>query len=89
VRPKIVSFRYGIFRRGVYNRNMNKNKMTVSAVDLAPGDVLLGSGETLLAIFRHGLSIPTGKCEVVLSKGDRTRRTLFGKATTITVERAS
>jgi hypothetical protein len=68
---------------------MNKNTETVvvTANDLMVGDVLVGSGETLVAIYRFGVSIPSGKAEVVLRKGDRTRRTTFRKATTIVVSR--
>lgn len=61
--------------------------MLVTANDLIAGDVLTGSNETLIAIYRFGVSIPSGKCEVVLRKGDKTRRTLFNKRTTIRINR--
>lgn len=63
-------------------------KLKVQAQHLQPGDIV-GSGEKVLLVVPAGISIPAGKCEVVLeSKVYKiTRSSYWGKYTMINVER--
>lgn len=62
-------------------------KLKVQAQYLQPGDIV-GNGEKILKIVKAGISIPVGKCEVVLENYNKNvRNTYWGKYTEVTIER--
>ncbi len=52
---------------------------------LRAGDVLRGSGETIVSASA-GIKTPAGKIDVVLSKGERRRCAAWGKHTIVSIE---
>lgn len=61
-------------------------KLRIQAQHLQVGDIV-GSGEVVEAIRSAGLDLPTGKAMIVLSKGDRSRTSYWGKYTYVGVNR--
>lgn len=55
---------------------------------LSPGDVLKGSGETVVNISA-GIKTPKGRIEVVLSKNNNKRLAVWGKYTIVVIEAKS
>lgn len=63
-------------------------KIKVQAQHLQPGDIV-GGGEKVLKIVNAGISIPAGKCEIVLENYNKEIRcSYWGKYTPINIERA-
>jgi len=62
---------------------MNAEKRTVR--HLQPGNVLNGSGETVIWVGR-GVRTPQGKMEVVLKKGPIRRLAIWGASTTVSIK---
>jgi hypothetical protein len=61
-------------------------KIKVQAQHLRPGDIT-GSGEKVFDVIVNSIHWPSNKVHVALEKNGRTRSSLWGKYTAITVER--
>lgn len=64
----------------------SETKLKVQARALQSGDIT-GSGEMVIGVM-VGLTTPRGKVEVVLERGTKTRRAIWGASTLINVTRA-